>query len=149
MVVKEFLGLNYNGWNSQLLATDLSSEVLQYAMKGVYLKEKIEVLPPAWQRANFKRLDEFNYQVKPELRRNVLFRQFNLMNDFPFKNKFHCIFLRNVMIYFSEDTKRELVGKIYNALEPGGYFIIGNTENIDKEASGLDFVRPSIFRKSM
>ena len=53
------------------------------------------------------------------------------------------------MIYFSEDTKRELVNKIYDVLEPGGYFIIGNTENIDKEATNLEFVRPSIFRKPL
>ena len=149
MVVKDFLGLNYGNWNSTLLATDLSSEVLRYAMQGVYLKEKIEVLPPQWQRANFKRIDEFNYKVKDDIRRNVMFRQFNLMNDFPFKTKMHCIFLRNVMIYFSEDTKRELVNKIYDVLEPGGYFIIGNTENIDKEATNLEFVRPSIFRKPL
>lgn len=147
MTIKDFLGLNYNNWDTTLLATDLSSEVLQYAMKGVYLKEKIEVLPPAWQRANFKRLDEFNYRVNDDIRKNVMFRQFNLMNDFPFTKKMHCVFLRNVMIYFSEDTKRNLVNKIYDVLEPGGYLIIGNTENIDKEASKLEYIRPSIFRK--
>lgn len=147
MVIKDFLGLDYNNWEKTILATDLSSEVLRYAMKGVYLKEKIEVLPPAWQRANFKQVDEFNYRVIDEIRKNVMFRQFNLMNDFPFTHKLHCVFLRNVMIYFSEDTKRNLVNKIYDALEPGGYLIIGNTENIDKEASKLEYVRPSIFRK--
>lgn len=149
MVVKDFLGLNYNNWNSTLLATDLSSEVLRFAMKGVYLKEKIEVLPPQWQRANFKQIDEYNFRVKDEIRKNVMFRQFNLMNDFPFNSKMHVVFLRNVMIYFSDDTKRELVNKIYNVLEPGGYLIIGNTENIDKEATNLEFVRPSIFRKPL
>ena len=71
-----------------------------------------------------------------------MFRQFNLMNDFPFTGKMHCVFLRNVMIYFSEDTKRNLVNKIYNVLKPGGYLIIGNTENIDKDASKLEYVRP-------
>ncbi len=149
MVVKDFLGLNYSNWDSTLLATDLSSEVLHYAMKGVYLKEKIEVLPPTWQRANFKRIDDYNYRVSDELRKHVMFRQFNLMNDFPFRSKMHCVFLRNVMIYFSEDTKRTLVNKIYNVMEPGGYFIIGNTESIDKDATRFEYVRPSIFRKPM
>ncbi len=147
MTIKEFLGVNYNNWETTLLATDLSSEVLQYAIKGVYLKEKIEVLPAAWQKMNFKRIDEFNYQVTEDIRKNVMFRQFNLMNDFPFTKKLHVVFLRNVMIYFSDDTKRNLVRKIYDVLEPGGYLIIGNTENIDKEASKLEYVRPSIFRK--
>ena len=147
MVIKDFLGLDYNKWDATLLATDLSSEVLRFAMKGVYLKEKIQVLPEVWQRANFKQIDEYNYRVKDEIRKNVMFRQFNLMDDFPFKNKMHCVFLRNVMIYFSADTKRKLVNKIYDILEPGGYLIIGNTENIDKEATQLEYVRPSIFRK--
>ncbi len=149
MVIKEFLGLNYNNWDTTLLATDLSSEVLQYAVKGVYLKEKIEVLPAHWQKAYFKKLDEFNYQVAEDIRKNVMFRKFNLMNDFPFTKKMHVVFLRNVMIYFSEDTKRKLVDKIYDILEPGGYLIIGNTENIDKEASRLEYIRPSIFRKPL
>ncbi|MCR5416687.1 MAG: protein-glutamate O-methyltransferase CheR [Pseudobutyrivibrio sp.] len=147
MVIKEFLGLNYNNWDTTLLATDLSSEVLQYAIKGVYLKEKIEVLPEPWQKAYFKRVDDFNYRVADDIRKNVMFRKFNLMSDFPFTKKMHVVFLRNVMIYFSEDTKRNLVNKIYDILEPGGYLIIGNTENIDKEASKLEYVRPSIFRK--
>ncbi len=147
MVIKDFLGLNYGKWDSTLLATDLSSEVLRYAMNGVYLKEKIEVLPEVWQRSNFKRVDEFNYRVSDDIRKNVMFRQFNLMDDFPFKKRMHCVFLRNVMIYFSAETKRNLVNKIYNILEPGGYLIIGNTENIDKDATQLEYVRPSIFRK--
>ena len=148
MVIKDFLGLDYGKWDATLLATDLSSEVLRFAMKGVYLKEKIEVLPPQWQRSNFKRVDEFNYRVSDDIRKRVMFRQFNLMNPFPFKSRMHCVFLRNVMIYFSEDTKRKLVNKIYDVLEPGGYLIIGNTENIDKEATQLEYVRPSIFRKA-
>ncbi len=149
MVVRDFFGLEADSWDTTLVATDISSLVLQYAMKGVYLKEQIEVLPDRWQRTNFKRISEEEYAIRPEIKERVMFRQFNLMNPFPFRRKMHVIFLRNVMIYFDEDTKRKLIDKIYNVLEPGGYLIIGTTESIDRDASRLEYVRPSIYRKNI
>lgn len=87
------------------------------------------------------------YQVKPELKSEVIFRQFNLMDPFPFKKKMHVIFLRNVMIYFDEPTKKKLVQKVYDYLEPGGYFFIGTTETLDRNSTPFQIIRPSIFRK--
>ena len=69
------------------------------------------------------------------------------MDPFPFKRKMHVIFLRNVMIYFDEATKRELIQKIYDVMEPGGYFFIGQTETIDRSATPFELIRPSIYRK--
>ncbi len=77
----------------------------------------------------------------------MIFRQFNLMSPFPFKRKMHAVFLRNVMIYFDDLTKKELVQKVYDLLEPGGYLLIGTTETIDRSAVPFDIVQPSIFRK--
>lgn len=85
--------------------------------------------------------------VKDELKQEVVFRQFNLMDPFPFKRKLHTIFLRNVMIYFDDATKRELVQKVYNALIPGGYLFIGTTETLDRSSTPFQIVQPSIFRK--
>ncbi len=105
-------------------------------------------MPEKWKRQYFRYLSgEERYAVTEELKREVLFRQFNLMNAFPFRRKLHVVFLRNVMIYFDEKTKRELVGKIYNALEPGGYLFIGTTETLDRNSSPFQLIRPSIFRK--
>ena len=60
----------------------------------------------------------------------------------------HAVFLRNVMIYFDEKTKRELVQKVYDFLEPGGYLIIGMTETLDRGSTPFQIIQPSIFRKT-
>lgn len=147
MIVKEFLGLEYSMWDSTILATDVSVKVLKKAVAGIYSREQIESIPDRWVRANFKKLDDQTYQVKQELKEQVLFREFNLMNPLPFKKKLDIVFLRNVMIYFDEDTKRALIDRIYEFMEPGGYLFIGATENIDRDATKFKYVRPSVFVK--
>ena len=79
--------------------------------------------------------------------KQVIYRKFNLMDDFPFRRKLHVVFLRNVMIYFDEQTKREVTQKVYDSLEPGGYLFIGRTETIDRDSVPFEMVQPSIFRK--
>lgn len=147
MILKDFLGPEYNAWETSVLATDISRKVLDSAVNGIYGAEQIHTLPVWWRNSYFVPLPDGMYQVKKELRQQVVFRQFNLMNPLPFKKKMHVIFLRNVMIYFDEMTKRKLVQRLYEFLEPGGYLIIGSTENIDRSAVPLVYVRPSIFRK--
>lgn len=147
MVLCDFFGLEHNQWDTTVLATDLSTKVIDYARRGRYLTEHMEPLPQAWRQRYFKRINEIEWEVKPALKEQVIFNCFNLMNTFTFKKKFHVVFLRNVMIYFDEATKRELVEKIYRYLEPGGYLIIGATEFIDRSASRFQYIRPSIFRK--
>ena len=87
------------------------------------------------------------FRSVPELKQEVIFRQFNLMDPFPFKRKMHTIFLRNVMIYFDEKTKQELVQRIYDVLEPGGYLFIGTTETLNRNTTPFEIIQPSIFRK--
>lgn len=147
MVLKEFFGQEYDKWDTSVLATDISKEMLETAVKGIYSLQQLETLPAWWKNTNFVPVGDGNYQVKQELRNKVIFRQFNLMNPLPFRKKLHVVFLRNVMIYFDETTKRNLIQKIYDFMEPGGYLIIGSTENIDRESTPFVFVRPSIFRK--
>jgi chemotaxis protein methyltransferase CheR len=69
------------------------------------------------------------------------------MNDFPFKRKMHIVFLRNVMIYFDKATRDELIAKVYEAMEPGGYLFVGRTETIDRSSTPFQMIQPSIFRK--
>lgn len=148
MVLKEFLGLEQDKWDTKVLATDISTNVLQQAIKGEYGADQIEQLPETWRRRFFRALPGgATYQVTQELKKEVLFRKFNLMERFPFKRKMHVVFLRNVMIYFDEKTKRELIQKIYDVMEPGGYLFIGQTETLDRERTPFQMIRPSIFRK--
>lgn len=148
MYVMDFFGFEHEQWDTKILATDISTDVLQHAMKGIYTADQIENVPPNWQRRFFKPdFKKENYEVRQELRDEVIFRKFNLMDIFPFKRKMHVIFLRNVMIYFDKETKRELLEKVYDVLEPGGYLFIGRTETIDRSDIPFRLVQPSIFRK--
>lgn len=147
MVIMDYFGLDLQSWDTRILATDVSTRVLEHAAKGVYLREDIEPLPEQWKRRFFKQIDEEEFQVKEELRNQVIYRQFNLMNPFPFKGKFHIVFLRNVMIYFQDDTKYELIQKIYDSMEPGGFLFIGTTESLDRKKMKFHYVQPSIYRK--
>ncbi len=147
MVLKDFFGLDHKLWDTRVLATDLSTKVLEQAQRGKYLKEQIDPLPEGWKRRFFKRVNELEYQVTPELKQEVIFRQFNLMNSFPFRRKFHVVFMRNVMIYFDDDTKLQLLRKVYDYLEPGGYLFVGTTESIDRKGTNFQYVEPSIYRK--
>jgi len=147
MVLLDFFGIEHSEWDTRVLATDVSTKVLEHAVKGVYLKEEIAPLPPKWKQRYFKQIDAEEYRVKDVLKKEVIFRQFNLMNQFPFKRKFHIVFIRNVMIYFQDDTKYQLIQKIYDYMEPGGFLFIGTTESLDRRKTKFQYVEPSIYRK--
>ena len=148
MLLMDFLGLEKEQWDTKILATDISTEVLSHAMQGIYTKEQAEPLPEHFKRRFFKNLpDGEHVKVTDELKNEVLYRKFNLMDPFPFRRRLHVIFLRNVMIYFDDKTKTELLQKVYDALEPGGYLFIGRTETVDRNVVPFELVQASIFRK--
>lgn len=148
MLLKDFFGLEADKWDTKVLATDISTEVLKQAIEGVYTAEQVDALPESWKRRFMKQLPrQEKYQMTKEIKNEVIFRQFNLMDPFPFRRKMHVIFLRNVMIYFDADTKAKLVRKLYDVLEPGGYLFIGRTETIDRSVAPFQMIQPSIFRK--
>lgn len=147
MVLKDFFGLEHSTWDTKILATDISTRVLGQAVEGIYTGEQLAALPDSWKRRFFKRLDDGRYQVTEELKKEVIFRQFNLMDPFPFKKKMHIVFLRNVMIYFDEPTKYQLIQKVYDIMEPGGYLFIGTTETLDRQSTEFQYIKPSIYRK--
>lgn len=147
MVLFDFFGIEHSTWDTRVLATDISTRVLEHASRGVYLKEEIDPLPPNWKRRFFKQISPEEFRVKDELKKEVIFRQFNLMNPFPFKGKFHIVFLRNVMIYFQDDVKYNLIRKVYDSMEPGGYLFIGTTESLNRNKTQFQYIQPSIYRK--
>lgn len=148
MLLKDFFGLEHGMWDTKVLATDVSTVALQQAIAGQYEREQIESLPEHWKRRFLRSVEGgMRYEVTTEIKNEVLFRQFNLMDVFPFKRKMHIVFLRNVMIYFDKKTKDELIRKVYDAMEPGGYLFIGRTETIDRTNVPFQLIQPSIFRK--
>jgi chemotaxis protein methyltransferase CheR len=148
MLLVDFFGLEHGEWDTKVLATDISADVLQHAQSGIYTKEQIEVLPEMWRRRYTKPMpDGEHVRISDEIKNEVLFRKFNLMDPFPFRRRMHVIFLRNVMIYFDAETKQRLLKKVYDILEPGGYLFIGRTETIDRSTVPFVMIQPSIFRK--
>jgi len=150
MLIGDFLDARGLKWDAKVLATDISEKALTVARNGIYSEESIKNVPAAWKTKYFHKLFEDRWQINNELMDEVVFRRFNLIEGaFPFKKPLHVIFCRNVMIYFSESTKKKLIKKFYDATAPGGYLFIGQSEFIDKDDSQYKFVKPSIFKKAV
>ncbi len=117
---------NKGNWDTELLATDISTSALKKAIKGVYSKEQIKPLSENWKSNYFKSINANFSQINDEIKNKITYRKFNLMDEkFPFKKKFQTIFCRNVMIYFDDETRTKLVQKFYDASEKGAYLFIG------------------------
>ncbi|PKM85949.1 MAG: chemotaxis protein CheR [Firmicutes bacterium HGW-Firmicutes-12] len=148
MIIDEFFGKEKMLWDTKVLATDISSKVLAEAAKGVYSTEKIAVLPSQWKLNYIKKVDNAKAVLIDKIRNEVIYRKFNLMEQtFPFKKKFHVIFCRNVMIYFDNKTKWELINKFYDMTEYGGYLFIGHSESLNREETKYKYIMPAIYRK--
>jgi len=147
ILMKEFFGESYAQWDAGVLATDISTRVLEAAKLGIYDDKKLERVPAVLRQRYFERLADGRWQVSEALRREATFRHFNLMNDFPFKKPFDVIFCRNVMIYFDAPTRDALVQRFFQQLKPGGYLFIGHSESLSHGTSAFRYVRPSLYRK--
>jgi len=148
MLINSYFGVTKCGWDTKILATDISTAVLEQAQKAVYPSTQLEKLPERWRAQYFHKVDAESSVLRDTIRQEVIFRRFNLMNEtFPFKKKFHLIFCRNVMIYFDAATKMKLINQFYEHMEPGGYLFIGHSESINRHESKYQFVAPAVYRK--
>lgn len=148
IILSDFFKNDANLWDKKILATDISLNALNEAKKGIYTDESVRNLPKIWLLNYFNKVGNDKFQIKDEVKAQVIYRQFNLTETrFPFKKKLHVVFCRNVMIYFDNETKDKLVEKIYDSLEYGGYLFIGHSESINREKSRFKFVRPAVYRK--
>ncbi len=116
------------GWRSEILATDLSDAVLQRARHGLYSQFEVQRgLPIKLLVKYFTRVGEL-WQIAPEVRAMVKYRRFNLLADFASLGTFDVVFCRNVMIYFDQDTKSDVLRRLAEALAGDGYLVLGATE---------------------
>jgi len=148
MVLSEWFGYRKSEWDTTILATDISTRVLDMAKHGVYPEEHFQRLPKAWKSKYFTQIGDEEYKVTDAMAKEVIFRQFNLMGEFNrFRKKFHIIFCRNVMIYFDTPTKAALAKRFYNALENGGYLFIGLSETLSGISGDFQQIAPAIYQK--
>ncbi|RZL03066.1 MAG: methyltransferase [Rubrivivax sp.] len=145
MVLADTLG--NNPW--EILGSDISTRVLQRARAGHFPMERARNIPqPYLKRYCLKGFDEQEgtMLVEKSLRQRVRFIHANLNEPLPQLGQFDVIFLRNVMIYFNGDTKRQVVARVISMLKPGGYFCIGHSESLNDISDALLTVAPSIYR---
>ena len=135
------------GWNTDILATDISSTVLSKAYAGKYPAEAAETLPPSWLSTYFSKTGD-TYTAKDILKKGIIFRKFNLMNPtFNFKKKFQVIFCRNVMIYFDLQTRLDLVDRFYSISEPDAHLFIGHSESLSNTKTKYKYIMPAVYKK--
>ena len=136
------------GWDIGILATDISTTVLEKAQSGLYSDTQLEQVPDVFKRKYFRPECEGLFTASPALKKMVLFRRLNLMNStYPFSGQFQIIFCRNVMIYFDEPVREALLERYHRYLEPNGYLFIGHSESIGRDNKYFRFIRPAIYQK--
>jgi chemotaxis protein methyltransferase CheR len=138
------------GTQWDILGTDISARVLVRAAAGHYPLERTKNIPKSYlQRFCLKGIDDQagTLLIERSLRGKVNFRQANLNAALPEIGLFDVIFLRNVMIYFNDETKRQVVARVLAQLKPGGYFCIGHSETLNGISSAVQPMAPSIYRK--
>lgn len=152
IVMQEFIRQNQNSINDySILATDISSRVLDKAIDAVYPMSEIENLPYELKKRYFlksKNQENPSVRVKPETRQKVNFARLNFMDSsYPKTTQKNVIFCRNVLIYFDKKTQESVVRKLLEHLTPGGYLFLGHSETIFGMDLPLKTVGPTIFKK--
>jgi chemotaxis protein methyltransferase CheR len=150
MVLSEYARL-HAGFRFRLLATDISTAVLDKARLGVFSGEVVRPVPEELKRRYFLRSrdrDSDRLRVASELRGLVEFRHLNLMEEFGLTELADAIFCRNVVIYFDRPTQERLFQKFSRQLVEGGYIFVGHSESLHHMDLPLVPVAPAVYRKA-
>jgi chemotaxis protein methyltransferase CheR len=130
MALKEMEGVIAAGWRIELIATDLSGEVLEKARQGIYSQFDVQRgLPIQLLIKYFAQVGEM-WQIAPEIRAMVKFQQLNLLSDFSRLGTFDVIFCRNALIYFDKDTKVDVLNRLGRVVARDGYLVLGAAETV-------------------
>lgn len=132
----------------KILGTDLSERQVRAAEQGVYPMVQLQRVSPERRKRWFRPAGLGQYAVVPELRALCTFRRMNLtQRPWPFEQRFHVVFLRNVLYYFDPSTRRALIEACFDATEPGGWLITSLTEPMLDLATRWIPVRPGVLRR--
>jgi chemotaxis protein methyltransferase CheR len=120
----------FSGWRVEILATDLSNEVLERARAGIYSQFEVQRgLPIQMLMLHFEQVGE-QWRVCEAIRKMVQFRHLNLLSDFASLGTFDVVFCRNVLIYFDQPTKMNVLERVYRQLAPDGFLLMGAAETV-------------------
>ena len=135
-----------SGWRIEIVATDLSQEVLEKSRAGIYSQFEVQRgLPIQMLVKHFTQSGEI-WQVNADIRAMVQHRQLNLLQDFSQLGRFDVIFCRNVLIYFDQETKINVFERLNKAMEPDGMLMLGAAESV---VGITDAFRPYLDRRGL
>ncbi|MGL1891689.1 MAG: protein-glutamate O-methyltransferase CheR [Spirochaetaceae bacterium] len=150
MITDNYL-LNYSGINFNILASDISEQVLNIGKRAVYSIEDCKPITGIFKKRYClisKDKEKPTVRIKKYLRQKVNFNIINLIDDnYEIEKLYHVIFLRNVMIYFNMETQLSILKKLYKYLHPEGYLFLGHSEKVPESLSLFKRVGPSIYVK--
>ncbi|MCK5706803.1 MAG: protein-glutamate O-methyltransferase CheR [Candidatus Aureabacteria bacterium] len=152
ITLKEIEEMNNFDIDVKILATDISTKVLETAKIGVYQKDKVKQVSPLLVDKYFNRIHQsdkkFIYEIKDEIKKMITFKRLDITKvPYPMKGPLDIVFCRNVMIYFDKTTKERLVNGIYDLLKLGGCLCVGHAESLTGIDHKFKYVKPAVYQK--
>jgi chemotaxis protein methyltransferase CheR len=142
---------DFRRWDVRILATDLDSDVLERGRRGLYTEDRLKNLT-LQRRTRFfeerRERDGLCYEVTPELRSLITFKQLNLMHPWPLRGPLDAIFCRNVVIYFDKDTQRDLFSRVAQLQQPGNLLFLGHSESLFKVSEQYSLIGKTVYRRA-
>ncbi|SFM08466.1 MCP methyltransferase, CheR-type [Bradyrhizobium sp. NFR13] len=152
MTIKE-MSAQLAGWRIEIIGTDISQQVLEKSKSGIYTQFEVQRgLPIQLLVKYFKQTGEM-WQINPDIRAMIQYRPLNLLQDFSSMGKFDIIFCRNVLIYFDQEMKTQIFGRLAKCMEPDGFLalgaaetVVGLTDAFKPHADKRGLYRPNVLR---
>ncbi len=150
MVLHDYVQ-EHHSFDYTVYASDISTEILQKAVKAVYAMERVALIPTAVKQKYFLKSNDQNkptVRVIPALRNKVHFQRLNLMDkQLDIDGGLDVVFCRNVLIYFDRETQQEVLQKLVGKLKTGGYLFIGHSESLFQLDLPIIQIKPTVFQK--
>jgi chemotaxis protein methyltransferase CheR len=149
MLLRESFASLFASWAVKYIASDISQDMLFRCREGIYTQLEINRgLPAAYLVKYFQRMG-MQWQIKEDLRKSIDFREINLANPWPNMPRMDIVMMRNVLIYFDVETKKNILGKVRQLLKPDGYLFLGAAEttlNLDEAFERVQFAQSGCYR---
>lgn len=133
--------------NFLLIASDINGQVLHYLNKGTYHPDRLQYIDSFYKLKYFKQTENGYYAINNELRKFIVIKKLNLIDEVFFEKKIDYIFCRNVTIYFNTDTRKIVLENLINNLRDDGYLFIGHSETLFNISNKMESVFNSVYSK--